>query len=676
MRSTSKRNAPLLSAFTLSSLVASLSAGTITWNGSGDGTNWTDASNWIGAIAPTDDTTTDIAQWSGGIELDTDRSVNGIDFTGGAQLNDTGGDNTLTLGSGGIDVTGGGNGDIYTDVVFAADSTITLSNRRLSFRDTSAHSGSGNVTITGGNIAYFDVAASTRTGGTTVTGGARVSIKGSSALGSGSLTLDNGTVEENRSAFSWSNDVVVNAGGGTLKLNGDFSSTYTGSGALTIVGSGTTSDKTISADGSGHSGGVILDNVKFRTTNNAAYGTGTITLSNNAVIKNNNNSLSLDNDIVVDASGGGFEIGWNNRIISVNGSISGAGKLTVNNDSSTLRLYNSGGSNTYSGGTEIQGVVWSQTGTLGTGDVTLNAVTAGRGSLKNLNGAVTHSNNFIIDGTNSGGKLSAGWNADLTLSGVVSGSGNLEVEGDSGRVVWSNTGNSFTGNIDLTDEISRMSVSSLGEGTYGGVISGSGTFEYSGTGSQTLTAVSTYTGATTVSAGTLVVNGDISSSNGVTVQDGAAIGGSGITGSLTVQSGAAINPGNSPGVLQTASLTLAGTYNAEAVGGTTAGIGYDQIEAAGTVDLTGATLALDITGTYSFGDELILINNDGVDAITGTFTGLSEGDSAGTNGVYDLIVSYQGGDGNDFVVAVIPEPSSSMLAALGALALVRRRRRA
>ncbi|MEN8737377.1 MAG: PEP-CTERM sorting domain-containing protein [Akkermansiaceae bacterium] len=666
MKLNSARPPYLLTAFTLSSLIASLSADTITWNGGGNGTSWTDASNWIGGIAPANDTTTDIAQWSGGIELDTDRSVNGLDFTGGAQLTDPGDDNTLTLGGGGIDVTGGGNGDIYTDVVFAGDTTITLSNRRLSFRDTSTHSGSGNVTITGGNIAYFDVAASTRTGGTTVTGGARAVIKGSTGLGSGTVTLDNGTVEDNNTGYNWANDVVVNAGGGTLNFNGNMSGTFTGTGALTIVGSSTAQDKTITADGSGHSGGVTLDNVKFRTANANAYGTGTITLQNGAAIKNNDNSLTFSNNIAIDSSGGQVEVGWG-RAITFTGDVSGNGLLTVRNDSGSLRIT---GNNSYSGGTEIQGFVNARSGGLGTGDILLNDADGTRGQLQNFEQEATFNNNLTV--SPNGGRLKAGWNRDLIITGVVSGSGQLTIEPDSGVNVLSNTANTFSGDIVLTGATSRLKVGSLGSGNYAGTISGAGTIEFAGSGTQIIASASTisYTGSTVVDSGNLQANGNMTTT-AMFVRNGATISGVGTLGITTIEPGGTIAPGQSPGTISTGSISLQAlaNYDAEVNGAL-----FDQINVIGTVDVSGANLNLSISGPLTYGDEYILINNDGGDGLTGTFAGLAEGDTAATSSGFNLIASYTGGDGNDFSLTVIPEPSSSFLVLLGAVGLMRRRR--
>lgn len=70
----------------------------------------------------------------------------------------------------------------------------------------------------------------------------------------------------------------------------------------------------------------------------------------------------------------------------------------------------------------------------------------------------------------------------------------------------------------------------------------------------------------------------------------------------------------------------------------------DQISVTGSVNLTGATLA--VSGTPSAGTVYTIINNDGGDAVIGTFNGLPEGAAVVAGGqVYKI--SYVGGTGND-----------------------------
>jgi hypothetical protein len=89
--------------------------------------------------------------------------------------------------------------------------------------------------------------------------------------------------------------------------------------------------------------------------------------------------------------------------------------------------------------------------------------------------------------------------------------------------------------------------------------------------------------------------------------------------------------------------------------GTAPDTGYPQLKVAGQVSLSAASLNL--TGTTfagSVGDTFTLIDNDGADAIVGTFSGLPEGASLVWPGATPLNarISYLGGDGNDAVLTL------------------------
>src|SRR5204862_3883312 len=79
------------------------------------------------------------------------------------------------------------------------------------------------------------------------------------------------------------------------------------------------------------------------------------------------------------------------------------------------------------------------------------------------------------------------------------------------------------------------------------------------------------------------------------------------------------------------------------------GTDYDQLNVTGTVNLGGATLVA--TGTISTvtGSQIVIINNDGADAVNGTFGSLAEGGAVIVNG-HEFRITYHGGDGNDVVL--------------------------
>ncbi len=158
--------------------------------------------------------------------------------------------------------------------------------------------------------------------------------------------------------------------------------------------------------------------------------------------------------------------------------------------------------------------------------------------------------------------------------------------------------------------------------------------------------VETHNGILQVPAGTLFVNEQTTAS--ANVAGGTLGGGGSIGGAVTLSGGGTIAPGLSPGIISTGDLSGVGTYEFE-IEGATPGSGHDQIAVTGTVDLAGSTLSLSGSHVPAVHDSFVLIDNDGADAVTGTFTGFPEGTQFAFNGV-TLAITYAGGDGNDVVL--------------------------
>ncbi|WP_238296322.1 DUF4214 domain-containing protein [Methylobacterium soli] len=194
----------------------------------------------------------------------------------------------------------------------------------------------------------------------------------------------------------------------------------------------------------------------------------------------------------------------------------------------------------------------------------------------------------------------------------------------------------------------------------------SGSVQKGGAGTLVITGTNTYQGATTVEAGRLTVDGSIVSP--VTVKNGAVLGGLGSVGAVTIEAGGVLSPGHSPGALATRDLRLAaGAVLKEELGGTGAGQ-FDQLTVSGGVSLGGATL--DATAYAGFvskrGDSFVFIDNDGTDAVSGTFAGLSEGASLSL-GARSYQICYHGGDGNDVVLTDVTRPSDAILNLFGSV---------
>src|SRR5262249_13563888 len=73
-------------------------------------------------------------------------------------------------------------------------------------------------------------------------------------------------------------------------------------------------------------------------------------------------------------------------------------------------------------------------------------------------------------------------------------------------------------------------------------------------------------------------------------------------------------------------------------------------------NLTGGALNASLDFVPRVGTEIVLIANDGTDAVVGTFAGLPEGTVGTLNGIL-FSISYRGGDGNDVTLTAIQIPA-------------------
>jgi fibronectin-binding autotransporter adhesin len=214
----------------------------------------------------------------------------------------------------------------------------------------------------------------------------------------------------------------------------------------------------------------------------------------------------------------------------------------------------------------------------------------------------------------------------------------------------------YTGDISLQTNDVVIDSSACMTFSLRGTVSGSGGLNYTGK-QLSLDGTIAYTGATTVTNKTLV-EVDASSSD-FTIANGGILGGSGTTGDINAQSGSTLASGNSPGCLNSGNLTLvSGSTFEEQIAGNTVCSEYDQVKVTGTVTLGNATLSTLLLNGFkpTAGKTFIIIDNDGADAVTGTFTGLAEGATFSVSG-YVFKISYTGGDGNDVVLSVVSVPA-------------------
>jgi autotransporter-associated beta strand protein len=194
-----------------------------------------------------------------------------------------------------------------------------------------------------------------------------------------------------------------------------------------------------------------------------------------------------------------------------------------------------------------------------------------------------------------------------------------------------------------------------------------GSFAKAGAGTLTLSGASLYTGGTTISAGTLVASNTSGSATGtgsVSVNAG-TLGGSGIiAGAVTVGTGSGTGAFLAPahGGNKQLTLTIQGglTFNSDSTYTYTFKAKRnksktDKVVANGVTINSGASFNLSGTaqGTLTQGTVLTVIKNTAATPVSGTFSNLPDGAIVTVNG-NKFQADYQGGDGNDLTLTVVP----------------------
>jgi autotransporter-associated beta strand protein len=324
---------------------------------------------------------------------------------------------------------------------------------------------------------------------------------------------------------------------------------------------------------------------------------GGLAISGN--ITNNSHTLTVRNDSTT-------------SVVVMSGAIHGAGglrKIGFN----TVNLV---GANTYGGATDVEEgeLVVLAGGTLGSPD---GAATVASGATLNLFPTVTA---LVAE--------------PLQIAG---------------RLLVSAATNFWTGPITLTGD-TVFDIGAPNQLIVSNTISGAHGFLKTGSGALLLVSNNTYSGETTLTNGTLFVGGIQSNSPVIISGADTRLLGSGTLGPLTLLDGrisASASLADSTAVLRAGDLFAGSSSRFEfRLNGITAGTQYDRLSIAGAVNLSGAALLITNGFTPAPGTSFIIIENDGADAVSGSFFGLPEGSIITTNGI-QFRISYVGGTGND-----------------------------
>lgn len=559
-----------------------------------------------------------------------------------------------------------------------------------STRRVSIAGGSGEIQVAGnlrtsGNVTF--AGNITGSGGILTDAAGTFDLSGNNTY-SGNTLLRNGNVLRLGSTTALSANTLLRLGGGTniIELSGtDFSRTVGGSSGNVRFHGG--------ADGAGSSGFAAVGadrTVALNGTvqwgsanfNPATFHLGTAASTHKVTLTTN-----------IDLNGATRTINVSNGSAAVEGEISGsltggAGSVLNKTGTGVLLLSNS---NSHAGGTTIAGdqsninpLRISHSNALGSGALTIGSGGNSDRARLELTGGISVTNAINVGSRNTPSGFTYAAPAIVNLSGnnsltsnlsSGSGGGQVTIQSDGGKLTL--TGNMTTRTLNLLGAGDGEATGSLGMGVYGLVKDGSGTWTLGGNGS--------YTGATEVKGGgKLLINGALG--NTPTAVSNGTLGGTGsLTGSVTVSSTGVLAPGLSIGALASGALSFTdgAAYQYEL---NTAAVTGDRMDVTGDLGLDGAVtlnlLDLGANAALTLGTKFTLIAYSGTWSPGDTFTGYADdsvfslfGNQWRINYDDTPLAAVNGGSlANAVTLTVVPEPGTTLLGALGLLALLRRRR--
>jgi autotransporter-associated beta strand protein len=294
----------------------------------------------------------------------------------------------------------------------------------------------------------------------------------------------------------------------------------------------------------------------------------------------------------------------------------------------------------------------------------------------NFSNSATAGNATLIANGGTGGGAGALMQFSANSSGgtarvEVFGNGNLDISAHNlpGVTIGSleGSGVAFLGGNKLSVGSNNLRTTFSGVIQDGGSDGGTGgsLSKIGGSSNLTLSGANTYTGGTTITGGTLFVTnrrGSATGSDTVRV-DAGKLGGTGkISGNVFVGDGSApeafITPGTTAIFPATVTIQRKLTLRADGTfhfGFRSSNITADKIVAQGVTIGSGALIFFDHVdvGTFPLGTVFTAIDNTAATPIAGSFDNLADGGTFTIDNI-TFQADYQGGDGNNFTLTVVP----------------------
>lgn len=634
-------------------------AATFVWNGSGTDANWSTAANWIGGVVPSNDGKAAIVLAGSNSlspQVDTAWSISSLTYSNNAGAFVLGG-NGLTLVAGGITNNSTNAQIVNNAITLATNQTWSASSNILTFNG-NINNGTNRLTVAGnfnsfitgvisgtggltksGNGTNFLSGANTYSGLTTVSAG-MLNLQNSSALGSpgASATVASGATLALQGGITVTNQGLLISGAGTSSLGAlrsltnnnewdgpitlaaattigcvtnslilgaggivvsNFLATFTGGGNITAngsIGNGTngltksgTGTLTLTAANSYGGATTVSAGVLNIQNSSALPGTGT-TVSSGAQLQLQGGITVAGEPLKLSGSG----IAYSGALRNIGGSNSWSGNITlgaattIDADAGLLDLQGNLVNSTYSTTFTNNGTILVN-GALGGGSGAL--IKIGSGVLQ-LGGANTYTGATTV----SGGTLQfiASGSASSATPVTVNVAGTLDLNGfNESPLSLAGAGRVTLGNGILT-------VNSIANTTFSGVLSGTGSLAKGGSGTLTLSGTNTYSGGTTINAGIISIPADTGLGN---AGGSLTLNGGELATTATLASARSITLGTSGGIISAGGTTLTLSGGISGPGSLTK-IGTKTLALTGTNTYLGGTI--DGAGTISLGSDAAL----------------------------------------------------------------------